>query len=281
MEKQEDFSRRQEVRFSALAAKASKIRGLYATAGIKIHPKSGMGYLLSSAELAISTNSKDLTNLQYWDVLNLERVSKALLPIADHEKVEHYLKKLKQDDLNFFLRNRSIAKDSLFELEVYRSLLALGAEVELDEPDVVLSTEAGEIGFACKKTYSVGGVESVLSKAVHQIETSSSKFGVVAFNIDHLIPEETFVRAKSYDSAANLITGFCREFLAKRSNIFQRYFNGSRIVGVVAVCSVIVETIEIDKSTSNFQQWWFWTSPNIGSESSSAARLIRDTLGNA
>jgi hypothetical protein len=146
---------------------------------------------------------------------------------------------------------------------------------------VVLTTDAGDIGFACKKTYSIDGVESVLSKAVQQIEKSSSQFGVVAFNIDHLTPEETFVQAKSYDTAANLISGYCREFLAERSRIFQRYFDGSRIVGAMAVCSVIVETIETDKGISNFQQWWFWTSPNIGPESLAAARSIRDTLGNA
>ena len=89
--------------------------------------------------------------------------------------------------LNLQQRDNSLAKNMLWELELWSILRRRSFSATLREPpDIVVIFEGAMVGIACKKLYSENNVEKVLSEAVGQIEAVFD-YGIVAVNLDDLI----------------------------------------------------------------------------------------------
>lgn len=273
---------RKIIKMSELGDRASEISDLYKAEGIKLHPQSGLTELINGA-LELASSSTKTGQVAEGDILlglHLERVHKALTLLRGHAKRLHYLRKLCTGDLRFMNRTPSPARDSLFELEVWRSLNELRAgAAELDEPDVVLRLPSMNVGVACKKIYSKANFSKTVSNAVKQIRANCPGLGIVAFSIEDLFPEGKGVGADSFDGAANFLSGQCQNFLAEHQDMFIKYFKGSDIVGALAVASTIVD-IRIEKPRySNMQQWLLWSAPELNENAQNAVSYLRKLIG--
>lgn len=274
-------NRRATTNYVELAQQAARIRSLYSQENVRIHQNSGLAQILAAGDALLiqslsNTSTTDMSLI--WKVLHLERIAKSLKSLGGHPQSRAYLKALKSGDLDFLQRKHSNAKNRLFELEVWRSLNSTGPFATLDEPDVNLSLQSLNIGFACKKIYSTAGVSKVLSNAVNQIRSNPCDFGLVAFNIDELLPAESIIKVGTYDQASDLLSHRCHDFLVEAERHLLRYFKQNDIIGAVASCSAIVDTIRQKPQFSNIQQWYIWTVPQLDGAGLSAARKVRDFL---
>jgi len=257
-----------------IASKIDILNDAFSSRGLTIHPQSGMGFSISNAEEALKNT--DPTYQEIFSILQFERAARAVVAVLDQKNVQLSLRRLLDGSLDFFDRKPSVAKNTLFELEIYRSLSIRNAVSSLDEPDVLLHINKQTVGFACKKTYSEANLSKTLSKAVSQIEKSHCEYGVVAFNIDDLLPGGRVLQSTSYDAAGEIVAGVCNEFLRSHSASFQKYFRGSRIIGALAFCSVMLDLN--DTAFNNFQQWYLWVSPEMNDENLAMARNVNQLI---
>src|SRR5258708_8029288 len=135
---------------------------------------------------------QDIDNQWLWDAISIGRVADAVLPLDGHADAQRLLIKAIDGEVSMARRDSSKAKDQLWELEVWSRLNRQGLKSDLAEPDVVCRGNSGDMGIACKKVYSEGHIQNVLSEAVAQIE-GTTLYGLAAFNLDDLLPDTLFV----------------------------------------------------------------------------------------
>jgi len=143
--------------------------------------------------------------------LHIERIHSGIQILATENNKKKYLKDLLNGTLDFFHREISHAKSIFWELEAFTKLKKVIPETHLNEPDIVVDIDRFNIAIPCKKIFSEKGVPKVLSNAVSQIE-NEYEFGIVAINIDDLIPEGVLLKARTFQEAGDKLHARNMEF---------------------------------------------------------------------
>ena len=143
-------------------------------------------------------------------------------------------------DMSMSGRQLSQGKDSLWELDLYRRLKRGGATIRLEEPDLVvdLGNSLGRFGVACKKVYSESGVRDAFEVGCGQLRTHGLP-GVVAFNLDDLMPEKTLVRAQSTAALHETLARKGKKFATDHEAVFKRGFRLGECEGVLISISAV------------------------------------------
>lgn len=259
-----DLSSRSTRSYLDAKRRAQAIERLYENAGIRLHPGSDLAKLLGRAkELSDRWLLADSISMQsYFAALFLDRVADAVLPLEHVPDRMKFLRDLLAGNLNLAERVQSKAKDTLWELELWAALRRRSLCSSLAEPDIVVSLKDIKIGIACKKLYSQGGVEKVLSQAVAQIE-SEFDFGIVAINLDDLTPADSILKAATFAEVSEYLNSFCMQFLKLHEPRFQKYLNASRIVAVWISTGSRTD-VELERPKfSNARQSVVWTVPDL------------------
>lgn len=197
-----------------------------------------------------------------YDSVHFNRIADALLPLSGTSDFESYLEKLASGRLDLFARDRSVAKDFLWEAELLSILRRKSMNAEFREPDIVVNFEGEELGIACKKIHSEKNVEKVFSKGVSQIE-SGFEYGIVAFNIDDLLPKNYVIKAKNQYEASKLIKQINLKFLHHHDRHFRKYLSSGRVISAFVSTSVLVETPEGESKLNNQRQSTLWMIPGL------------------
>ncbi len=179
-----DTSSKQSTNFLHLKDKAQKIQLLYASAGLTMPESCDLARLIENAKFLadrwLSNQISEVTMMDVFQALHLDRVADAILPLKDVLGKEKYLRDLCFGDLDFFKHDKSHTKNVFWELELWSSLCRRSPSVRLlDPPDIVIDIDDSVVGIACKKIYSEKNFEKVLSEAVGQVEDHFD-IGVVA-----------------------------------------------------------------------------------------------------
>ena len=179
--------------------KAELLENFYNEFDVPIPKDCGLAKLIKSAkELSdswLTGGVDDLPNINLWRAAHLSRVSDSIFTLKEEIEVKFYLTKLTNGSLDLLKREKSEAKNFLWELELLYVLRVHGIDAKLKEPpDIVATFNGDEIGIACKKVYSEKNFEKVLSNGVAQIE-KQYKYGIVAINIDDLAPPDALFSA--------------------------------------------------------------------------------------
>lgn len=249
-----------------ISLKIEVIEKIYAEANIKINRTSQLSELIKSAKKLSDVWSREgsnKTDLQLvFKTLHIERIASALYFLKSEEQKDKYLKDLLRGTLNFFEREPSHAKSILWELEVWTKIKKSIPKTYLDEPDVVVHFEESHIAIPCKKIFSEKGVPKVLSNAVSQIE-NSFEFGIVAMNIDDLLPEESVLNARTFNELADKLHMANMIFLNTHERHFLKYFSKSRIIAVLVSTSIVSDIHYETPKYNNASQWAIWTVPDL------------------
>lgn len=269
------------LRHHDIKLKIDKIVKLYADANITINSNSQLAKLLDSVQqlsnaLSCGENSKINMNL-FFKALHVERVASAFEFLETEEKKNKYLNDLLNGTLDFFERKPSHAKSILWELEVWTKLKNAMFHAYLKEPDVVVNFGKSIISIPCKKIFSEKGVPKVLSEAVSQIE-KSSEFGIVAMNIDDLLPGGVVLNARTFSQQADKLYNENVKFLNKHKRHFVRYFNKSRIIAAIISTSAISDIHNESPKFNNTDQWTIWTVPGLNSNHQKQIENFRQKL---
>jgi len=265
----------------AISSDVSGIETLYSNANIIINRNHPLFFLLKDAKDIASEWSKgnvkgtDMNKL--FNAIHIERIHSAICLLKGEKNKDKYLKDLLNGSLDFFDRENSHAKSIFWELEVFTKIKKVIPCTVLDEPDIVVNINQLSIALPCKKTFSEKGVPKVLSNAVNQIE-KRHEFGIVAFNIDELIPKSVILKAKTFQEASNKLHAHNMAFLGRHERHFLKYLSASRIIGVIASTSLVADILEETPKFNNFSQWAIWTIPNLKPEHAKAIDEFRSKV---
>lgn len=223
-------------------------------------------YLFKLLENTLANYNDSNTYFEMFDALYTNRIYSALLNLEGFKNKDKYLKDLLNGTLDFMEVTQSHSKNILFELEVAGSLRKIFKNTYLDEPDIVVPFKNGNVGIACKKVISENNFEKQLSKGVKQIKDNDFIFGIVAINIDNLLPEKTILNAETISQASDILHEENMKFINKYSSKFFKYLKENRIISVLVVSSTIVDIKNEKPRFSNITQSTLWTIQDLGEE---------------
>ncbi len=238
------------------------IKDIYSSEDIKINPTSYFGKLLE--EISNNYTNKNEPQL-IFKALIINKIASSMLYINEIKKEERkkLLYRLKNDTLDFMKRTPSDAKSILWELELFTNIRDSISSTCIAEPDILIKYEDGDIGIPCKKISSENNIQKILSNAVKQIENNSCEFGIIAINLDDLLPEESILNKGHQTAATDYLYKHNTDFLNRHEHHFLKYFKSSRIIAVIVFTSVIVD-IENESPKFNYAyQLTTWTIPDL------------------
>lgn len=253
--------------FIEVRKKAKEIEQIYSDAAVPLPGTCDLGRMVRNAkELWGNWFLNDKERLSWeaiFQAMHLNRIADAVLPLRDNANIAHYLKALRSGSLNFSARELSKAKDTFWEMEVWARLLRRNADAHLAEPDVVVNYDSSCLGIACKKIYSERHVQNVLSQAVRQIEKDFD-FGIVALNLDDLLPGDTVLKRNSTNGVADILLRANSIFLQEHERHFRKYLSKGRLISAMVSTSVLADVPTERPRLRNTYQWTVWTMPGLG-----------------
>jgi|GEM_PF-1012062 len=243
--------------------RAKQIEGIYEKENIQIPINSGLGELIKTAKDLSDNwllgNKSNLNYQMFFLSMHLGRIADTLLLLNNEQARDKYLKELLSGSLNFFEREASHAKDKFWELEAWAKIKKRLDSAYLQEPpDIVIDYDDSQIGISCKKLYSEKHVQNVLSQAVNQIE-KKFEFGIVAINIDDLLPADKVLEGGSSDAVTKRLDQINRGFINRHIRHLSKYLAASRIISAIVATSIIVDVPSERPRFSNSYLWTVWT----------------------
>jgi hypothetical protein len=232
---------------------------MYNDNSLPLAPTCDLKHLIDDA-MALSDawlmDNKDETGMKLvFRVSVLDRIADAILPLSDVPERTKYLSVLASGNLDLQKRSRSLAKDILWELELWSTLRRRSFIATLREPpDIVVAFEDAAVGIACKKLYSENNVEKVLSEAVEQIEATFD-FGILAVNLDDLTLPDHILKAPTQQAMGKFIDNLNVAFLQRHKRHFKKYLASGRVISALAA------TVRLDHLTG--QHSWCWCRPPL------------------
>lgn len=246
---------------------ALKLVDLYKSAGISLNKNCDLGRLITEAvEVADSwlagkvfttADNSAIARGQY-----LDRIVTAALPLASVSDCEGHLRALKKGSLDPSTRTRSLAKDKFWELELWVILNKRGVPAVLNEPDIIATIPRGEISIACKRIYSPTNARKQMSNGVKQI-AKYGRTGILAVNIDDLLPAHALVEACKIEDAALYLDGCNSDFATTNHKQISGYIAAGRAAAIwIAICCPVRIPPGIG-TVSECRQNLFWVHPHL------------------
>lgn len=236
------------------------IEDLFNGSGIRVSSQHYLFKLLKEVKNNFAEYNLESTMIK---ALCVSRIFEAIKCLEYVENRKKYLNDLLNGSLEFLEHKTSHAKSIIFELEVFSHLKSIFNESYLDEPDVVVEINEAKIGIACKKITSEKSLQKALSKAVQQINDNSFEFGIVAINIDDLLPEYHLLNVDTFSNALEILYKHNQDFITRYEHHFRKYLSASRIVAVIVTTSILADINLETPRFNNAFQWTIWTIPEI------------------
>lgn len=277
-----ETANRKSINFLQAKARAEEIEELFASAKVTLSPTCGLAQLIANsksvADRLLTNQTNDSSMIDVFYMLHLDRLADAILPLRDVVNNKKYLSAFTSGEVDCFNRQSSYAKDIFWELELWTFLKrrCLSAVLE-DPPDIVLPLSGGTLGIACKKIYSEKNVEKVLSEAVSQVE---DKFdvGVVALNVDELIPSGTVLRVANKKEMDYFLHKHIDEFVARHERHLRKYLSSGRLVSALVSVNVIAHVLEWKIEFNNARSSLVWTIPSLDPDKEALLKQFRNVV---
>ena len=276
-----DSSRSSSQTYLQIKDKALALERLYADNEVALPDGCDLARHIADAKSLSDHWLTDHTKLQMtlmFRATNLNRIADVVLPLQSVADRAKYLRLLKSSSLDLLDRQTSRAKNLLWELELWSMLRSHGFDAALQEPpDIVVSFEDLEVGFACKKFYSEKHVQNVLSKAMAQIE-SGFEFGIVAVNLDDLVPANQILRTATHQAMGQYIADFNAKFIRSHDWHFRKYLATGRVISALVSTSIFAD-VQHGRPRFNYaRQSNYWIIPGLETEKEKQLKRFYDKL---
>lgn len=264
--KSEKLSHNSKFSFEMIYQQSQELKAFFDEHEVRINKSPDLENIIKSTkeihELWKKNRCKGIkSNDMYWDALSVMYICNVVQPLRGHPKAKKYLQNLTVGPLHIFTRGKSVAKNTLWELDIWRKAKKGGLNVELDEPDVIWNENNFVTGVACKKIYSLKNSHKTIQNAVRQIE-KTAKYGFIAFNLDELTPPSKYLTVKNIETAAAVIQKKNIEFLQLFEKTLLRYVSENRVTGVIASTSRVVLIEAEKKELLLLPQMYVWVYPH-------------------
>lgn len=277
-----DLSHSSSQTYLQIKEKALALEQLYADSNVPIPPTCDLARRIADAkalsDLWLMNKVDELSMTLLFHGVHLDRIADAILPLKLVAGRNKYLIALTSGSLDLFERQISKAKDVLWELELWSILQDRSLDAALSEPpDVVVAFEDSKIGIACKKLYSEKNVEKVLSEGVAQIEASFD-FGIVAVNLDDLVPPNQIVKASTQEKMGKFISNLNARFLQSHARHFRKYLASGRLLSALISTHVLADVYRERPRFNNARQSTIWAIPGLPPEKDRQLKRFYDQL---
>ncbi len=262
--------------------KGEQIEELYKSNGLTLPDNSDLAELIKNSKVLwekwFTNKTAELEMIMLFNLLHLDRIADAVLPLKEEPKRVKYLKALISGPLDFLKREKSYAKDIFWELEVWLKLRRKLTTINLeDPPDIVIELEKSRIGIACKKLYSEKHVQNVLSEAVHQIE-DSFEIGIVALNLDDFTPADKVLKSSHAQGMTDTLLNLNADFIQRHERHLRKYLASGRLIASIVSTAVIADVTNAKPQFNNASQWTIWSIPGLAEEKSQILRRLQDLV---
>jgi len=271
--------------YEDIDAGGEALRSIFQDQNIKISEGSTLSKLLRQASrLSNEWRSVELSDhgALLVDAGHANRIIQAVISAADDPGSIPCMRRIAKKDVNLSQRVVSSGKDALWELEFLAMLRSKGIQARLGEPDIVASFLFGEYSVACKKVYSDAcrSVEAQLRAGAAQL-SRSGRPGIIALNIDDLIPANALMTARTVDAAMQTLEQSAKSFLDKHQPKAERFVKDGRCDGILVSLTV---PSDIETSSPTFNQlasMTLWSLETISDQAGARIEHIRAAFQNA
>ena len=265
---------------SSIEDKVSYIRSIYSDANIDIHKDSYLNKLLNSVQNYPDTNIPIQSVFKKFHIQRIHLAISTLIAHGDEPKIHCTLKDLLDGDLDFHNLVCSKAKNLLFELELASKLSGTDTEINLLEPDIRMKTNGRQIAIACKKIMSVKNLNKIIQGASRQIERQNLDYGIIALNIDYIIPTNHIIKADNYEDALKILRVKIDTFIVSHKQLLVENSSKNRIIGVLIICTIAIDIKEPKNGMKivNLTDSTFVTSTNKTEEEKQILYTIKNRL---
>lgn len=277
-----DLQDRFKTTYLEVKSKGEQIEELYKDNGLTLPDNSDLAELIKNSKVLwekwFTNKTAELEMIMLFNLLHLDRIADAVLPLKEEPKRVKYLKALISGPLDFLKREKSYAKDIFWELEVWLKLRRKLTTINLeDPPDIVIELEKSRIGIACKKLYSEKHVQNVLSEAVHQIE-DSFEIGIVALNLDDFTPADKVLKSSHAQGMTEKLLNLNADFIQRHERHLRKYLASGRLIASIVSTAVIADVTNAKPQFNNASQWTIWSIPGLAEEKSQILRRLQDLV---
>lgn len=235
--------------YEEVAGRAKFVRALLAGKNICIHRDSALGTILREAEKLAENWVAGRTDggiRQLVNAAHANRIAEAIEMTSSEPTVNEALRRMAGNDMNLSGRSPSQGKDALWELDFVSFLRRRNVIARLeDPPDIVAQFDFGDYAIACKKIYSERGVEAQVRKGAKQLSRFGGA-GIVAINIDDLVPEDALLQSATQDHAGDFLAKFNGDFIERHRARIQRFVIDGRCDGVLVSTTVLSDIVRSD-----------------------------------
>jgi hypothetical protein len=248
--------------YAQVAEKTGLVRRVFETRRIALHPQSVLSQMFNKAEALAETAKSGSPNGSGIEhliaAMHANRISDAILGVAEEALAQELLLRIAKKDMDLALRAASHGKDALWELELLAFLRRKGARAWLQEPDIVVSLDGTAYPIACKKINADSGTVSQVRSACKQLRNFGAQ-GIVALNIDELVPENSVLRGPTVISTGRHLQELAEEYLDRHRLDLQKAVAGEKCDAIIISITSLAE-IEGSKPKWNYQtESMFWS----------------------
>lgn len=264
-----------------ISERSLQLREVLVGRNVRFHRDSALGTLLRDAEALAREWGKGNREQNFRRLVNAahaNRIAEAILAVHDDPNAQQCLARIAGNDVNLSGRARSQGKDHLWELDLLHALRRHGLTGKLvDPPDIMVDLSGSPFPIACKKIYSEKGVEAQMRKGVKQL-VGQGCGGLVALNIDDLVPDDTILRSSDRHEASNFLNQFNHDFVERHRLTLQRFVKDGRCDGIFVSTSVLAD-LENSKPRFNLvTENMLWTLDSVGPETQARFAELRKKL---
>jgi hypothetical protein len=267
--------------YDEIAAKADSVRSLLTKRGIKLNDASALGIVLREADRLAADWSHGRSTGGVRRLINAahaNRICEAILAAQDDVGALECIKRMAKSGLDLSRREISQGKDALWEIELASSLKRRGIEVSHEEPDLVAAFGFGPCPIACKKVYSEKNFEVQISKGAQQV-ANTGVAGLVAVNLDDLVPDDALLQSATKASAAEFLNTFNRAFINRHQTKIQRFIKDKRCIGFLISTTTLVDIVDSSPRLNTNTQTMLWTLSPLRYEQDDRVSKIMRAMG--
>lgn len=245
--------------YEEIAAKAQVVRTVLEQRNVKLRSGSALSQLLSQADklsLAWAEQVKPDDRV-VWEAAFVNRLADAVTNLPDEPGIQEALKRMAGSVMQPDDRNTSQGKDALWELVLLSDLNSRGVAAKAAEPDILVDFGMGDYPIACKKIWSESGVEKRVSHAAKQLAPFNNG-GVIALNLDDLVPVGKVVSVPTKELAKAILTKFNLDFIERHRDVLQDAVMGGKCDGFIISTTAFAVLAEEETSAYLASQSSLW-----------------------
>lgn len=264
-----------------ICERSLQLREVLAGRNVRFHRDSALGKLLRDAETLArewEEGNREQNFRRLVNAVHANRIAEAILAVRDDPNAQQCLARIAGNDVNLSGRTPSQGKDHLWELDLLHTLRRHGLTGKLiDPPDIMVDLAASPLPIACKKIYSEKGIEAQMRKGVKQL-VGQGCGGLVALNIDDLVPDDTLLRSSDRHEASNFLNKFNHDFVERHRLTLQRFVEDGRCDGIFLSTSVLAD-LENSKPRFNLvTENMLWTLDSLDPQTQDRFAELRKKL---